>query len=229
MKNRTKKPPTAPEPALPAAPAPVEERARGNGKAPPGEVDRQGLLADQGLVVRCLSGEVGAWEELYGRCHGPLLLAIEMMLDPRNRDPHLVDEIAARVWYALVGNDGELLSRYDTDRGARLITFMRAIARDEISRYFRTERRRRDREQAAIREKPQHHAPDHGQPTAALDEFLATLTPHERGFFGEHLLCPPSERGENSRPNSQKLSAASAWQLTHRIHRKLLEFLDFET
>ena len=68
------------------------------------------------LAKRCLSGEVAAWEELYAQCHEPLLVSIRIMLGPQSADATLVDEIAARVWYALVANDGELLSRYKPSR-----------------------------------------------------------------------------------------------------------------
>jgi hypothetical protein len=199
----------------------------GKAKIPEGGVDKEGLVADQRLVARCLVGEVGAWEDLYAQCHAPLSVSIEMMLGQGCSDPHLVDEIAARVWYALIDNDGELLAKYDIDRGARLITFLRAVAKDEISRYFRTERRRRRRERTAWEEKPLHHAPDHGQPATVLAEFFSTLTPHERDFCGEVLLCSPADTEADSPPARQERSSASAWQLTHRIHRKLLDFLDF--
>ena len=51
--------------------------------------------------------------------------------------PELVDEITARVWYALVADDGKLLERYDPSRGARLITFLRALTKGVASGYFR--------------------------------------------------------------------------------------------
>ena len=75
-----------------------------------------GLCADGLLAKRCLAGEVAAWEELYAQCHEPLLISIRIMLGPQSADASLVDEIAARVWYALVANDGKLLSRYKPSR-----------------------------------------------------------------------------------------------------------------
>lgn len=90
--------------------------------------DHDGAIADLHLVDRCLNGEVAAWEELYAQCHEPLCTAIRSKLRQGITDPNLVDEMAARVWYAVVKNDGELLSRYDPERGGRVITFLRAIA-----------------------------------------------------------------------------------------------------
>ena len=52
------------------------------------------------LVDRCLLGEVAAWEEIYRQCHDPLCAAIKSLLGPGFHDPNLVDDIAARVWYA---------------------------------------------------------------------------------------------------------------------------------
>ncbi len=131
----------------------------------------------------------------------------------------MVDEIAARVWCAFVNNDGELLSRYKPSRGARLITFMRARANNEIVRYIRTEVRHRKRELAALREKPQHQGQDGTQPVNVLAEFFGTLTPREQVFCSEHLL------GESSDVLGPTYSTSNIWQLSHRIRRKLLRFL----
>ena len=66
----------------------------------------------RGWIVRPSAAWPARWphgRRLYAQCHEPLLLSIRIMLGPRNTDANLVDEIAARVWYALVANDGELL------------------------------------------------------------------------------------------------------------------------
>ena len=194
---------------------------------PAGEdgLDETGTAADRRLVQRCVAGEVAAWEELYTQCHLPLLATINAMLGHGKSDPNVVDEIAARVWYALAANDGELLSRYDPQRGARLTTFFRIVAKDETSRYFRTERRRREREAVALRERKQGLTADITPPAASLGEFLATLTPHERGFCGDYLLSAPAGSGVQ---RQSSLSPTTIWQLTRRIHRKLMKFLDKE-
>jgi hypothetical protein len=181
--------------------------------------DKEGVRADGLLAKRCLAGEVAAWEELYTQCHDPLLVSIRIMLGSQSADANLVDEIAARVWYALVANDGELLSRYKPSRGARLITFMRARANSEIVRYIRTEVRHRKRELAALRERPQHQGQDGAQPISVLAEFLGTLTPREQVFCSEHLL------GETPDALGPAYSVPNIWQLSHRIRRKLLRFL----
>jgi hypothetical protein len=181
--------------------------------------DVAGLRADALLAKRCLAGEVAAWEQLYAQCHEPLLISIRMMLGPQNADASLVDEIAARVWYALVANDGALFSRYKPSRGARLITFMRARATTEIARYIRSEVRRRKRELVALRNRPQHQGQDGAQPVNVLGEFLGTLTPCEQVFCNDQLLGEPSDAAD------QPYSTANIWQLSHRIRRKLLRFL----
>ena len=191
--------------------------------SPPSEADDSrcgSVLSDRKLVERCLAGEVAAWEELYAQCHQPLLSLISAML--RQPDASLVDEIAARVWYALVENDGELLGRFDPARGTRLITFMRALARDLAARHYRSELRRQKREREVLRQKSRYHIPEEDATDASLDEFMATLTPHERGFCSRHHLATPSDEGE------QLASPDSVWQLTRRIRRKLLRFLHRE-
>jgi hypothetical protein len=184
------------------------------------DAEREGIRADGLLAKRCMAGEVSAWEQLYTQCHEPLLVSIRIMLGSQSADANLVDEIAARVWYALVANDGELLSRYKPSRGARLITFMRARANSEIVRYIRTEVRRHKRELVALREKPQYQGQDEAQPVNILAEFFGTLTPRERVFCSEHLL------GESSDVLAPAYSTSNIWQLSHRIRRKLLRFLD---
>jgi hypothetical protein len=183
------------------------------------DADREGIRADGLLTKRCLAGEVAAWEQLYAQCHEPLLVSIRIMLGSQSADANLVDEIAARVWYALVANDGELLSRYKPSRGARLITFMRVRANSEIVRYIRSEVRHHKRELAALRERPQYQGHDGAQPVNVLAEFFGTLTPREQVFCSEHLL------GESSDVLGAACSTSNFWQLSHRIRRKLLRFL----
>jgi DNA-directed RNA polymerase specialized sigma24 family protein len=180
---------------------------------------RAALRADKLLAGRCLAGEVAAWEELYNQCHRPLQIAIRVMLGRQSADESLVDEIAARVWYALVANDGELLSRYKPWRGARLITFMRTLAHDEFVRYVRSEVRRRNRELIALGERTHNQSHDGAQQANPLTEFLGTLTPKERVFCNDFLLAAPTGTVEES------YSRANIWQLSHRIRRKLLRFL----
>ena len=183
------------------------------------DANREGIRADGLLAKRCLAGEVAAWDQLYAQCHEPLLVSIRIMLGSQSADANLVDEICARVWYALVANDGELLSRYKPSRGARLITFMRARANSEIVRYIRSEVRHHKRELAALRERPQYQGQDGTQPVNILAEFFGTLTPRERVFCSEHLL------GESSDVLTPAYSTSNIWQLSHRIRRKLLRFL----
>jgi hypothetical protein len=176
--------------------------------------------ADALLVERCLAGEVAGWEEFYSQCHDALMVSIRLMLGRVGDDANLVEEIAARVWYALVANDGALLMRYDPGRGARLITFMRALAKDEINRHFRAEIRRRERELVAGRARPQNQAPEAGESSGSLAEFLGTLTPHEQVFCRDYLLAEPSGTTQPAH------SRANIWQLSRRVYQKLLRFLE---
>jgi hypothetical protein len=178
------------------------------------------LRADRRLAQRCARGEVKAWEDLYAQCHEPLCTSIRVMLGHGSEDASLVDEIAARVWYALVANDGELLARYDPKRGARLVTFMRALAKDEICRHFRTEFRRRERELVAARGHAHREIALVDPSITSLGEFLDTLTEHERGFCNEYLLAEPPEVEKRS------FSAANIWQLSRRVYQKLARYID---
>lgn len=175
--------------------------------------------ADFQLARRCVAGEVMAWEQLHGDCHNNLLATARRLLRGRSNDPNLAEEIVAQVWYALVANDGELLLRFDPQRGARLMTFLRAIVRDLLSRHFRSEIRRMGRECESALDKPQHHsaALDHAE--VSLDEFLDTLAPGERLFYDEYLLDSPDDE-----PASGGLTRTNVWQKTHRIYNKFRRF-----
>jgi DNA-directed RNA polymerase specialized sigma24 family protein len=189
------------------------------GKSMKSREPRDGPRHDQQLVERCLAGDVAAWEDIYAQCQDPLLALIKGML--RTPDASLIDEIAARVWYALVANDGAILTRFDPSRGNRLITFMRAIARDEAKRYFRAEVRRRERETIATRRKSAEAESGAPIPHFLVDEFLTTLSPGDRSFCLEHVLSAPQDVGiPTSRP--------AGWQQTRRLYKKLLAFLGRE-
>jgi len=202
-------------PARGAQQQPTEQQAKRSARA-----SWRNVKADAALVKRCLAGEVAAWEELYEQCHPPLLRSIEVMLGPQQRDPELIDELAARVWYALVADDGKLLARFDRKRKARLSTFMRAVAKDIVCRYQRSEARRHRREHEACRT---HRRSGVTQPDeAALDlaEFQETLTEGEREFLDEQLngRCAKDDPAHGR-------SETSIWKLTSRIRRKLRAFL----
>lgn len=183
------------------------------------EGDVEGDAAnDRRLAMRCLAGEVAAWEDLYGRFHEPLCRAIRGMLGGGGSDLSRVDEVAARVWYALVRNDGELLGRFDPARHTRLGGFLRGLARIEIMQYYRAEYRRRAQETACCAARAgRESAASDWEVSAMIDDFAATLTPSEQEFLEEHLLG-----GDET--DSQRWSDATIWQRCHRIRTKLKAF-----
>jgi hypothetical protein len=188
--------------------------------------NKERALADHRLAARCLAGEVAAWEELHTQCHGPLLASIRIMLDGCSSDSNLVDDIAAQVWYTLVADDGAILTRYTPKRGARLITFMRALAKDIVCRHFRTERRRQKHEAAATRQKLRQSLGNSTESANSVNEFLTTLTPEEKTFCGEFLLDRPSDGQNNGRA---KNCPSTLWRWTQRVYGKLLRYLDGDT
>ena len=174
---------------------------------------------DRQLVDACLGGDVDAWEALYYQCHDKLLLAIRRQLGPqRNRNFELADEIAARVWYAIVDNDAALLDRFDPSYGCRLTTYLAAIARDVMSRHFRSEVRRHRREAVALDGRQTASQPE--LPVVSLKELRETLTPAEKRFYDNVLT------GSNGAAAEGGYSKTNAWQLTSRIRAKLRHRLD---
>lgn len=174
---------------------------------------------DRQLVDRCLAGQPGAWDQLYTEVHTGLLVAIRRQLGARSSDPNLVDEIAARVWYALVADGGWRLDAFDASRGCRLSTYLATLARSEASGFFRAERRRRQRERLASR--PERTWDDQlgGLSREELREFVRRLTPREREFLCGYLLCPVGQR------TRAEFSDTNRWQLACRVHAKLNRLL----
>lgn len=180
--------------------------------------------ADRLLIDRCRAGEVAAWEMLYRQCHGPLLLAIKIFLGRYSAGEDLAEEIAARVWFNLVDDNGALLDRFDSRRGCRLTTFLAALAKRDVLRYLRGERRRHARENASRPSLGSQRAlppPPEADFSVSLDEFLDTLSLREREFCESYLLA-------NSHDAGGAFSAANRWQLRHRVRRKLIDFLGDE-
>ncbi|MHB0956074.1 MAG: RNA polymerase sigma factor [Pirellulaceae bacterium] len=178
------------------------------------------LPDDQTLVDRCRAGDNTAWTEIHTKCHAHLVKQIRYTLGDRARDANLVDEIAARVWFGLVSDDGYLLERFEPIKGNGLEKYLAAVARFEVLRHQRGEfrRRRRERETQALRQAARD---DRGLTEIDLDvqEFLPRLTPREKEFFHCVLLG-------NDGQESMDVSVPNAWQLRHRIRRKLLAFLE---
>jgi DNA-directed RNA polymerase specialized sigma24 family protein len=177
------------------------------------------METDLQLVTKCLHGEVEAWEQLYNHCHPVLLKGIRHMLGEAGKNPDLVDEIASRVWYSLVRDDGQLLARYDAARNARLSDYCLGVARIEILRHLREQRRRQLHELALGRRVGSGPPVSEWELAAAIEEFAVTLTPGERQFMERELTAAPS------RNSDQPLSQANVWQRCHRIRAKLIKFL----
>lgn len=177
------------------------------------------LEVDLHLVSRCIKGDAAAWSELYQRFHQHIQHSIRSVLGSMARDTSLVDEIGARIWYALVRNDCQLLGRFDVSRGCQLSTFLGVIAKHEAKQLLRSESRRRNREHVASR--PDLCLDQSGREinTALEEEFLAILTPSERKFYSDILVSDP-----NAVP-AQEYSQSNAWQLTHRVKAKLTAYL----
>lgn len=181
--------------------------------------------ADQRLAERCLAGDEMAWERLYQRCHPQLLRAIKLLLGKDAGDLHLVDEMAARVWYTLLRDDGRLLASYDAERDSGLSAFLMGMARIEILRYVRSERRRRSYELIGGRRVlAEGRVPD-WELAAMMDEFTSMLSPPELEFMERFLLFAP---GTEADADAVEIPATSVWQRRHRLRLKLQIYLDHQ-
>lgn len=175
-------------------------------------------VRERKLVDRCLAGDVKAWEQLYAEQHSRLQRSIRAVLRGRGADSELIEEIAARVWYAVVSKGGELLDRFDSRRGCRLNTFLSVIARAEAAKLFRSESRRRRREAIAGGLVTRSSGELAGQSfQQALSSFFATLTRRER----EYCLASMVQT-----PHNAAFSAPNASQLRRRVRMKLHQYVE---
>ncbi|MHC4401513.1 MAG: RNA polymerase sigma factor [Planctomycetota bacterium] len=197
-----------------------KKRDTQKGKAASASNDRQ--RADRKVVEGCLAGDERAWEQLYRRCHPRLVKAIELLLGTEADNVHLVEEIEARVWFALLRNDGQLLATYDASRDSPLDAFLMGLARIEIMRHARSERRRHSHELVGGRRRLEALRVSDWQLASLMEEFTSTLTPGEREFLESHLTAA-YEESQSQEPSN--LSASNVWQRRHRIRFKLEGFL----
>jgi hypothetical protein len=151
-------------------------------------------------------------QDLYGQQHPRLLRYVDRLLWPT---PGRAEDVAARLWYDLVVGRRRGMLGSDPDHG-RTGAFLAAVARQQLRRLSRT----------AVRPGRALSSPPHGDiaTPAALsprreltEEFVATLTPAERGFYRERLLVPA---GERDRP-----LGTLEQDLRRRVVGKFLRFL----
>lgn len=151
----------------------------------------------------------------------PLQRLIRHQLQSRRYDLELIDELTSLVWLALFANDGRLLARFDESRGVSLLAYLREIVRDVTSRYFRTERRRRQHERASAALRSTEVLPaDAPFRSSTLQEFMRILTPAELKYFEQAFVTRPE-----THVDARTYSQSNRWQLNRRIVRKFEYFL----
>jgi DNA-directed RNA polymerase specialized sigma24 family protein len=175
------------------------------------------------IVKRCLAGDERAWERLYRRFHPRLRKAIELRLGSDGRDVDAVEEIASRVWYALLRDDCRLLASYDADRGTPLDAFLIGLARIETTRYVNQERGSMSKEFIRWRRALQEQRVSDWEVILMMNEFVSTLTANGKEHL-EGVLAAPAETESAGDPGN--LSPCALRQRRHRLRRKLKEFLD---
>ncbi|HEY2883420.1 MAG TPA: hypothetical protein VGJ15_13320, partial [Pirellulales bacterium] len=74
--------------------------------------------------------------------------------------------------------------------GCKLSTFFAALARYELLKYWRCEKRRREREQAVVMRRSRHRVERGESFHIAWGEFVDTLTRRERDFLEQVLIAP---------------------------------------
>lgn len=182
---------------------------------PPVPSDCTVMQKDLELVNRCLKGDLAGWREMFDCCQPQMMATVQSLLKSQGQNINLAEEIAARVWFALVSMNGNLLERFDAHRGCSITTFCNALARHELLEYWRTERRHRNRELIAAGQRPDFQRSDSDESRIVWVEFVDTLTKREREFLERVLVAPHNE------PFQDTLSQANRWQLRSRVLSKL--------
>jgi DNA-directed RNA polymerase specialized sigma24 family protein len=193
--------------------------AQGGGRG--SKADR--ALVDGQVVQSCLAGDERSWERLYRKCHPRLRKAIELLLGADASDSHVIEEIAARVWYAVLKDNCRLLAAYDAERDSALDSFLMGLARIEILRYTRAERRRHSHEMSGGRRRLEEQRVSDWQLASMMEEFTSTLTPGERDFMKRFLTGPAEDQTEAELGD---LPPTTVWTRRYRIRRKLNRFLE---
>lgn len=178
--------------------------------------------ADRQLIDRCLTGEDDAWQELFAQRHPGLLHASRSFLGYAGNG-ELAEEIASRVWFALLRDGGRTLARFNPAQDQDFGNFLSGVARYEVLRHRRSERRRQSRETIAAQRTTPSRKVNDADVSLLLREFMATLASNEVGFMEECLLTPSAPNGHDS---TRRLSQAAVWQRRHRLRLKLLAFLN---
>jgi DNA-directed RNA polymerase specialized sigma24 family protein len=175
-----------------------------------------GPVADRRLVDQCLSGNADAWRKLFEQQHHRLLASIRAMFGHAVSDANWVEEIAGRVWYELLLDDGKLLGQFDVAQDCRLCTYLSEVARKTAVEMLRAEKRRRRREASVAQPERELSQESENQAIRRLSDFLGFLTPRESGFFVDILV--------SSTDRTAYYSPTNDWKLRSRIRRKLQEF-----
>lgn len=201
-----------------ALPANGTHHKRALGRSPAARLNAK-VAQDQHLVEKCVAGEVAAWSALYRQFHDALMTGIRAFLGQAGQDSNLIEEIAARVWYALVKNEFQLLGKYDARRGCRFSTFLSLVAKNEARLLLRSERRRKSRELAASKQEGEPQRQNGSAAWLSDEDFVMTLSPAERAFYFDVLVASETNGG------AADYSQQNQWQLRHRIRKKLERFI----
>ncbi len=187
---------------------------------PPGGVGRRGeAAADSALWARCLAGDEAAWDEFYQARTPELRRLVGCFLAANRRDAETIEEIVARVWYALVCDEARLFRRCFIEPCVCRCRFLAGIVRNEVRRYVRceSERARHGRQFALGCAGCGESPPSSLEFGSLLNEFASTLNPKELDFLENYLLGFPC--------SGDCLSDANVWQRRHRLRMKARQFL----
>lgn len=166
------------------------------------------------IVTRCLRGEYTAWETMFHHYHPRLVSIIKAEMNWRCSTDQ-AEEIAASIWCSLCSEAYSRLRRYDPRLG-RLLTYLKALARREIWKRTRQEKKRRARERRSARKEA---TMDETEPAIVIQEFLAILTRRERAFCQSYLMK------QSGCSCQSEISSSNYSKLQGRVMKKFRKFV----
>jgi DNA-directed RNA polymerase specialized sigma24 family protein len=168
---------------------------------------------EERLVACCLKGDHESWEIMYGLYHPRLVSTIRVLMRGASGTGQ-AEDIAAEVWSLLWVEPNKRLKRYNPQAG-RLLSFLTAMARRELTKERRSTQRRHFRECIAARKESSSEEVGH---RIAFNEFLATLTGRELEF------CLSELRPKTDRSHRPPLSVENVWKLRSRVMKKFRKY-----
>ncbi len=176
---------------------------------------------DQRLVRECMAGDAAAWRRLYASYYARLVAYAGAVLRREGRrDANLADEMAERVFVALLIGPRPLLEQYDPAQ-APLWEYLKALGRRRLRALLRDRHER----QARMTPLPSPPLPDPRADTVPLqtlvEELRVQLPPRQQEFLQAYADTGLGDKVPG-------FTDSAAWKMKERIEQRARSFMQGE-